>query len=45
MEFWKKNKWKIIIPALIVLVIGLLCARSKLDRPEDALPQEGADAP
>ena len=22
MEFWKKNKWKIIIPALIVLVLA-----------------------
>ena len=39
------NNGQFLIPALIVLVIGLLCARPKLDRPEDALPQEGADAP
>lgn len=34
-----------LIPALIVLVAGLLIARPKLDRPENALPEKGADVP
>lgn len=34
-----------LIPALIVLVVGLLIARPRLDRPENALPEKGADTP
>ncbi len=32
---------RFLIPALVVMVAGLLCARPRLDRPEDALPEEG----
>lgn len=35
---------RFLIPALAVLVIGLLCARPALDKPADALPGRGGDA-
>lgn len=34
---------RFLIPALAVLVVGLLCARPVLDRPGDALPEEGGE--
>lgn len=34
-----------LIPTLVVLVVGLLLARPKLERPEDALPEKGGERP
>lgn len=35
---------RFLIPTLVVLVVGLLCARPTLERPENALPEQGGEA-
>ena len=47
MEFWKKNKWKIIAPVLIVLVLAVAFVFGDKNIPEqkDPTEQPGISAP